>query len=283
MHSKKLHQRVAFTLVELLVVISIIAMMLAILMPSLSKARGLAKATVCGAQLRSIGTVFLLYAANYNDELPPSFAGGNWNAFYDFTRDALDKYGVKDGKIFYCPGYNKSSKTLDMWKSPSPTGYGRNIYYMGYQLFTNAIRADMDPLRMPSPWALANGIDKALPFSSTPTLSWHYSFVHAVPELQDILPMRKTTDSVVRVKIYGTTYTKKVSPARNPMVFDEALSRGGSFTVSPTDASHVANNGKCLGINAVFVDGHVKWRNGNSLKVFRDYGIYGGVSLKKWF
>ena len=56
----KLHS--GFTLVELLVVISIIALLLAVLMPSLNRARQQAQSMVCKANLRTIGQVELLYA-----------------------------------------------------------------------------------------------------------------------------------------------------------------------------------------------------------------------------
>lgn len=51
-----------FTLVELLVVISIIALLLAILMPSLQKAREGARSTVCKSQLKQFGIALITYA-----------------------------------------------------------------------------------------------------------------------------------------------------------------------------------------------------------------------------
>jgi len=51
-------KRIAFTLVELLVVVAIIAMLASILMPGLSRARELARATNCCVQLKQIGTAF---------------------------------------------------------------------------------------------------------------------------------------------------------------------------------------------------------------------------------
>ncbi|OHB58870.1 MAG: hypothetical protein A2Y12_00445 [Planctomycetes bacterium GWF2_42_9] len=63
--------RKAFTLVELLVVISIIAMLLAVLIPSLQKARDQAKMVVCKSNLRQVGLAFVLYAESNNGKHPP--------------------------------------------------------------------------------------------------------------------------------------------------------------------------------------------------------------------
>jgi len=60
----------AFTLVELLVVITIIALLVAILLPSLKKSRDQAKRAVCAARLREIGSAIWSYGSDNNGRVP---------------------------------------------------------------------------------------------------------------------------------------------------------------------------------------------------------------------
>ena len=60
-----------FTLVELLVVISIIALLLAILMPALQRAKMQAQTVVCGSHMYQYGYAVVLYAADHDDMFPP--------------------------------------------------------------------------------------------------------------------------------------------------------------------------------------------------------------------
>ncbi len=60
----------AFTLVELLVVVAIIALLLSIMVPSLAGARDQAKAAVCASQLRGLGTGLTNYTAEFEGWLP---------------------------------------------------------------------------------------------------------------------------------------------------------------------------------------------------------------------
>ena len=69
----------AFTLIELLVVIAIIAILVSILMPSLSKAKEIARRSSCALQMRTIGLASLMFATDRDSFLPVVFPGpGVW-------------------------------------------------------------------------------------------------------------------------------------------------------------------------------------------------------------
>src|ERR1700683_3601388 len=63
-------QRHGFTLVELLVVIGIIALLIAILLPALAKARKAAQAAACLSHLKSIGETWTIYLDEGKGQLP---------------------------------------------------------------------------------------------------------------------------------------------------------------------------------------------------------------------
>jgi prepilin-type N-terminal cleavage/methylation domain-containing protein len=72
----------AFTLIELLVVVAIIALLISILLPSLSRAREMSKRAVCASNLRGIGQAMYIYANDNYEQFPgteidPDEAGEN--------------------------------------------------------------------------------------------------------------------------------------------------------------------------------------------------------------
>ncbi len=102
--------RAGFTLVELLVVISIIALLVSILLPSLKKARDQAKDTLCKANLHQLGISIQYYVQDSGDRLPwipgvPIGAPSPYHKapFKQYRQILLMWPYLKDLNIYKCP------------------------------------------------------------------------------------------------------------------------------------------------------------------------------------
>jgi prepilin-type processing-associated H-X9-DG protein/prepilin-type N-terminal cleavage/methylation domain-containing protein len=109
-HRRRTHA--AFTLVELLVVVGIIALLIAILMPALSKAREQANAVKCMSNERQLGQALVMFTNDHNGYLPkawfndgPVAGKGGWNyrdPMYGWTYLLL-RYVGNNKETFRCP------------------------------------------------------------------------------------------------------------------------------------------------------------------------------------
>lgn len=107
------HQSKGFTLIELMVVISIIAMLMGILLPALNKARQQAKKLICSSNMRQVGIAVQTYIVDSENRLPPSSCHIS-NPDQYWLR-VLSKY-TGEQLLFRCPS-DKSDNFVD-WDKP---------------------------------------------------------------------------------------------------------------------------------------------------------------------
>ena len=114
-------RRSAFTLIELLVVVAIIALLLAVLMPALSRARAQSKLSVCLANLRQIGAAIHEYGMQHSGAIPrgpasplPYFSEQSWDewatnqVWIGFMREPnalgpLLANDLREPRVLFCP------------------------------------------------------------------------------------------------------------------------------------------------------------------------------------
>ena len=139
-----------FTLVELLVVIAVISLLIAIMLPSLRKARAQAKMVVCGANLNQLGLAISTYANEHEGQIP---RGPTCGGPFDFTcaKVATNQLWIGEGnpdhplsyngpgalfegyapvpKVFYCPADDNRNMVEELPKiSTADDAYGSYTY-----------------------------------------------------------------------------------------------------------------------------------------------------------
>ena len=131
-----------FTIIELLIVVTIIAILAALLLPSLVKAKSKARSIACKSNLRQIGYGVALYSEDNDDYMPTSNINNTsaWSpgmVYYtspntEITVNTSDPLQTDlRGTVFDEPVLNgPNNGGIDF---PAASGYGWNWRYMGYK------------------------------------------------------------------------------------------------------------------------------------------------------
>ena len=129
-------RRRAFSLVELLVVIGIIAILLALLFPAFAKVREQSRRTKCLANLRSIGQALFIYANGNRDRLPNGNPPAVWSdasaadwVMVNFAED------LKAAKVFRCPSDKDDDEPYEILSAVHNQVSSARISYEFYSLF----------------------------------------------------------------------------------------------------------------------------------------------------
>lgn len=102
-----------FTIIELLIVISIIAILACILLPAINKVRESAKGISCAGMMRQMSISITLYASDYNDWLPPVGDGNQvwikkiWPYYLGKPESNYSLYQSANNKYVECPSLDK--------------------------------------------------------------------------------------------------------------------------------------------------------------------------------
>ncbi len=225
--SARRHRGRGFTLVELLVVIGIIAILISVLMPALSRARSQANQVKCAANLRQMGQAMTMYLTQW--KAYPGCSGYNGSVYYAVWPTRLRAFLNNNQGVFLCPSQEAGFE----WPVQSSGG--------------NASAADA-PYGYNAGEALLNVFTVAFSYGYNDWGSYNVSGNHGLGA--DVgFPNGTPYVKVGRVK----------KAAEMIAIADNTCDGQWDFNVDPWDLREAVGKIHNKGCNVLFCDGHVSW------------------------
>jgi prepilin-type N-terminal cleavage/methylation domain-containing protein len=142
-------RRQYFNLTELLIVITIIAIMAGILLPPRSRSRFKARRISCASNLKQIGATIFMYAEDYNNKFPDGCTSNSATTALDSTVKGLNlliKYNyLSDNAVYNCPStadvVAEDGYTITTLKTERTCSY---VYAPGLMIGTSNIYGNSD-------------------------------------------------------------------------------------------------------------------------------------------
>lgn len=246
-----------FTLIELLVVIAIIALLMAVVIPALGRAKEYALRVICRSNIRQQCLGVVLYADD-NDTRVPTTATGYWLWDISFwtTNQVSDYAGITENDIYYCPA-NRIKKADDarFWQYTWIAG--------------GADTSKLVPLRDES--VLDEAQQKAN-YRVMPNLWMFYKNNTNTPETLPLTGEKaKWIDKIANLKSTGSTIMimdNVIESSMQPNNFFDIPDGGISAWGLSDNSNHKSRQTtpgttyfKPSGANVGYADNHVEWRD----------------------
>ena len=246
-------RRAAFTLVELLVVIGIIALLVALLLPSLNKAREQAQKTKCASNLRSVTQATLMYANDNKGFVPARYIA--YSSPLKNGTDTTSTFGPAAGFVGGNPGWPNNANGPALLVKAGLQGNGANYLETNDVFFcpSDIYRA---PYRHPITGWGPTSIQNVSANQTSMSFWWWY-----FPEKY----WNRTTGAQVSAPESDQNHKASVKNAAQKMYITDQYIPVPPAATSVTD---IYKNFHKDGMNVGYLDGHVTWVKAGSFDVY---------------